>query len=75
MTLTPGVFVRDDVFRFGKIGGAYVLGRNQVIRVYQNPVRRCVMSVTAVIVGCRTYEKSGEWIDPGARTNTGLTAV
>ena len=51
MTLAPGVFVRDDVFRFGKIGGVLVLGWNKVIRVHQNSMRRCVMGVTAVIVG------------------------
>ena len=30
MSLAPGVFVRDDVFRFGKIGGALVLAENRV---------------------------------------------
>ena len=34
MTLAPGVFVRDDVFRFGKIQSALVLGRNQVTRFH-----------------------------------------
>jgi hypothetical protein len=52
MTLAPGVFVRHDVFRFGKIQSAWVLGRNQVIRIYQNSVRRCVMTVAAVIISC-----------------------
>ena len=33
------------------------------------------MTVAAVIVRCRTVEISGEWIDPGARTDTGLAAV
>ena len=75
MTLAPGVFVRDYVFRFGKIGGALVLVRNQVTRFHQNSVRRCVMTVAAVIVGCRTWENSGEWIHPCARTNTGLAPV
>ena len=51
MTLAPGVFVRDDVFRFGKIQSALVLSRNQVIRVHQHSVRRCIMAVAAVIVG------------------------
>ena len=32
MTLAPGVFVRDDVLRFGKIGGTQVQRRDQVIR-------------------------------------------
>ena len=36
VTLTPGVFVRNDVFCFGEIQRAYVLGRDQVIRVHQN---------------------------------------
>ena len=52
MTLAPGVFVRDDVFRFGKIGRALVLGRIQVTSVHQHSVRRCVMTVAAVIVRC-----------------------
>ena len=52
MTLAPGVFVRDDVFRFGKIRSALVLGRNQVTRVHQNSMRGYVMTVTGVIVGC-----------------------
>jgi len=52
VTLTPGVFVRNDVFCFGEIQRAYVLGRDQVIRVHQNSVRRCIMAVTAMIVGC-----------------------
>jgi len=51
MTLAPGVFVRDDVFRFGKIGGVLVLEYIKVIRIHQNSMRRCVMGVTAVIVG------------------------
>src|SRR4051812_23546982 len=50
MTLAPGVFVRDDVFRFGKIGGAYVLGRNEVTGFHQNSVRGCVMNVAGVII-------------------------
>ena len=75
MALAPGVFVRDDVFRFGIIRGAYVLSRNQVTRLHKNPVRRCVMTVAAVIVCCRTRESAGEGIDPRARTNPGLAAV
>ena len=75
MTLAPGVFVRDDVFRFGKIGGVLVLGYNKVIRDHQDPMRGYVMTVTAVIVGCRTYEKSSEGIDPCARTNASLVTI
>ncbi len=33
------------------------------------------MTVAAVIVRGRTREISGEWIDPGARTDAALTAV
>ena len=51
MTLAPGVFVRDDILRFGKIEGALVLGRNQVIRVHQHSMRGCIMTVTGVIIG------------------------
>ena len=75
MTLAPGVFVWDDVFRFGKIEGALVLGRDQVTRVHQHSVRGCVMTVAGMIVGCRTYKAPGERIDPGARTDAGLAAV
>ena len=75
MTLAPGVFVRDDVLRFGKIGGALVLGGNQVSRLYQHSVRRCVMNVAAVIIRRGTVEASGEGIDPCARTYAGLAAV
>ena len=38
-------------------------------------MRRYVMSVAAVIVRCRTWKISGEWIDPGTRTDSGLAAV
>ena len=50
MSLAPGVFVRDDVFRFGKIGRSRVQRRVQVVNVNQNSVRRYVMTVAAVIV-------------------------
>ncbi|PYJ24498.1 MAG: hypothetical protein DME89_13550 [Verrucomicrobia bacterium] len=33
------------------------------------------MNVAAVIVCSRTYETSGERIDPGARTDAGLAAI
>ena len=33
------------------------------------------MTVAAVIVRCRTWENSGEGIDPCARTDAGLAAV
>src|SRR6476659_6061314 len=38
-------------------------------------MRRYVMTVAAVIVGCRTGETPGEWVNPGARTDASLTAV
>lgn len=75
MSLAPSVFVRDDVLRFGKIGGARVLSRDQVTRFNQNPVGGCVMTVTGVIVRGITVETSGERIDPGTRTDAGLAAV
>ena len=50
MTLAPEAFVRDDVVGFSKIGRAYVLRRDQVTRVHNNPVRRHVMTVASVIV-------------------------
>jgi hypothetical protein len=79
MTLAPGVFVRHDVFRFGKIGGARILRRDQVTGLHQNAVRRYVMTMAGVIV--RTSGRvpggkiAGEWIDPGARTDAELAAV
>ena len=76
VTLTPGAFVRDDVFRFGKIRCAHVHRCVQVVNVNQNPVRRYVMNVTSVVVRVWTlWEISCEWIDPGARTDAGLAAV
>ena len=75
MALAPSIFVRHDVFSLGKIGSALVLRWDQVTGVHQNSVRRHVMNVTAVIVRSGTYETSGERIDPGARTDAGLTAV
>lgn len=33
------------------------------------------MNVAAVVVRCRTWKTSGEWIDPGARTDAVLAAV
>ena len=52
MTLAPGAFVGDNVFRFGKIRRAGVQRRVQVVNVNQDSVRRYVMTVAAVIVGC-----------------------
>jgi hypothetical protein len=52
MTLAPGAFVRDDIFRFGKIGRARILRRDQVTGLHQNAVRSYVMTVAGVVVGC-----------------------
>ena len=54
VSLAPGPFVRDDVFRFGKIGRVRILRRDQVTRLHQNSVRRRVMTVAAVVVRCIT---------------------
>jgi hypothetical protein len=54
MSLAPSAFVRDDVFCFGKIGGARILCRDQVTGLHQNPVRRYVMTVPGVIIRCLT---------------------
>ena len=54
MSLAPGAFMRDDIFRFGKIGRARIPCRNQVTGLHQNPVRSCVMTVAGVIVRCST---------------------
>ena len=42
----------DYVLCFGKIGGALILCWDQVVRFNQNPVRRYVMIVAAVIIRC-----------------------
>ena len=52
MTLAPRVFVRDYVLCFSKICRSRVQRRVQVVNVNQNPVRRYVMNVAAVIVRC-----------------------
>jgi len=36
VALAPGVFVWNDVFRFGKIGRAWILSGKQIIRFHQN---------------------------------------
>src|SRR6266480_954819 len=75
MTLAPGSFVGDNVFRFGKIRRSRVQRCVQVVNVNQNSVRRYVMTVAAVIVRCRTGKTSGERVHPGARADSGLAAV
>jgi hypothetical protein len=54
VSLAPSAFVRHDVFRFGNIGGARILCRDQVTGVYQNAVRCYVMTVAAVVIRCIT---------------------
>src|SRR6266404_4761637 len=49
MTLAPGAFVGDDVFRFGKISRPRVHRRVQVVNVNQHSVRGYVMNVAGVI--------------------------
>jgi hypothetical protein len=76
MTLAPDAFIRDDIIRFGKIGRPRILRWDQVTGLDQNPMRSYVMNVAAVIVWVWTLsEETGEWIDPGARTDTELAAV
>ena len=75
MSGTPDAFVWDDVIRFGKVLRPRIHRRDQVVNVYQHSVRCYVMTVAGVIVRCTTYETSGEWIDPGARTDAGLATV
>jgi hypothetical protein len=52
MTLAPAAFVGHNVFRFGKIRSPRVQRRVQVVNVDQHSVRRYVMTVPTVIVGC-----------------------
>src|SRR4029077_7269939 len=75
MTLAPGAFVGHNVFRFGKIRRSRVQRGVQIVNVDQHSVRRYVMTVAGVIIRRGTVETSAEWIDPCARTDTGLTAV
>src|SRR5262249_525609 len=76
MTLAPSPFVWHNVFRFGKIRCPLVYRSVQVVNVHQNSVRRYVMNVASMVIGVRVLgEISGEWIDPGARTDQVLGAV
>lgn len=54
VSLAPGIFVLHHVLCFGKIGGAWVLGRDQVARFNQNSVRRHVMIVVRVVIRSKT---------------------
>ncbi len=52
VSLAPGVFVRNDVFRFSKIYRPRVQRRVQVVNVNQNSVRCNIVTVAGVIVRC-----------------------
>ena len=54
VSLAPGVFMPHHVLCFGKIGGARILRREQVVRFNQNSVRRYVMNVAGVVIRCKT---------------------
>jgi hypothetical protein len=54
VTLAPDAFIRDDVFRFGKIGRPRVQRRVQVINGNQHPVRGYVVNMAGVVVRCIT---------------------
>jgi len=76
MRLAPGVLVWNHILCFGEIGGALILVWNQVTRFNQDPVRRYVVIVAAVIVRSKARrEVSSKWIDPCARTDPELVAV
>jgi len=76
MTLAPGAFVRNDVFRFRKIRCPWVLGRAQVTNVNENSVRSYVVTMARVIVRVWVLgEEPGEWVDPCAGTDQVLGAV
>lgn len=67
MRLAPAVFVRGHVLRFSEIGRALVERGVQVISLNDNPVRYAIVRMTAVVVRVRRI-RTGERIDPGART-------
>ncbi len=74
MCLAPGVLMRRDVLRFGKVGCALVKRRVEIVDFHDDPVRNAAVIVAAVIIRVR-WEVTSEWIDPGTRTNLGLVAV
>ena len=69
--------MRRDILSFGKISRADIQGCVQVVNFRKNPVRRACMNVACVVVwiGIRSREEAGKWIDPGARTQAGLTRI
>ena len=54
MRLAPGVFMRGNVLRFGKIGRARILRWIQVAGLHQDSVRRASVVVAGVVVGTST---------------------
>ena len=74
MRLAPRVLVRGDILGFGEICGARILRCTQVTNLDDNPVRRVIVHVTAMIVWRRRrvspWEKAGERIDPRPGTQT-----
>jgi len=74
VSLAPGILVRRYILRFGKIARALIECCIQIIDLHQNPVRYAVVAVATVIIGAR-WKVTGEWIDPGTRTDSVLTAI
>ena len=66
--------MRANVGGFAKIGRARILRCVQVSHVHQDPVRYAIVDVAAVVVGAG-WERSGERIDPRARTDQVLIAI
>lgn len=74
MRLTPRVFVRSDILRFGEIGRTGILRWIQVARRHRDPVRRASVTVPGMVV-CARWESAGKWVHPGARTQPVLTRI
>ena len=74
MSVAPGILVWTNVSGFAKIGRAGILCCVQVTVLHPDPVRHPIMMMAAVIVGVR-WKRSGERIDPGARTDAVLVAI
>src|SRR5215471_15160134 len=72
MRLTPRVFVRSNILRFGKIGRTWILRWIQVARRHRDPVRRASVSVSGMVV-CSRWVSAAKWVHPCARTQSGLT--
>ena len=72
--LTPSVFSRTYVLRFGKISRALILRRDEVAHRHRDPVRRASVGVTGVIVRSR-WEGTCKGVRPRARTDGVLVIV